>query len=226
MKKIWMWVCYGLFSAAITALFLYILFPANSIRKIVELKLSYMKPDFSVSIGKLNPSLPLGLIFMDSTFKYSGTPVLFIKKLRMSTNLFTLFRSKTTYDFDASAYEGEITGFIDILPGTGGKAVSVNAALAELSLNKMISLLSISGNKVAGTLKGQLLYQIDVQKTGILTATLSASDFKTELDPPWMTLGSLQFKSVDTELKYQSQTLMIRQCFFKGPQLDGRISGS
>ncbi|MEW5909858.1 MAG: type II secretion system protein GspN, partial [Thermodesulfobacteriota bacterium] len=59
-----------------------------------------------------------------------------------------------------------------------------------------------------------------------LTATLSASDFKTELDPPWMTLGSLQFKSVDTELKYQSQTLMIRQCFFKGPQLDGRISGS
>jgi type II secretion system protein N len=225
MKQTWGWVGYGLFAVLTTAVFLYSFFPAVSIKQMIESKLPNIKPAFSASIGKLNPSLPLGLTFSDSTVKYSGTPILFIKKLEISRNVFTLFRSKKTYHFNASAYDGKINGFVDIEPASG-KPASANIVLTGLSLHKIFSLFPISGKKVSGTLKGEAFYQMDPRKIETLTATVTATDFKTELDPPLFMLKNLDFKSIETDLKIQNQTLMIRQCLLKGLQLDARISGS
>jgi type II secretion system protein N len=57
-------------------------------------------------------------------------------------------------------------------------------------------------------------------------AQLEIEEATIELDAPLIVLKTLSFQKIQTDLKMRNRTLIIRQLSAKGPQMDGRISGS
>ncbi|OGP57449.1 MAG: type II secretion system protein GspN [Deltaproteobacteria bacterium RBG_13_49_15] len=220
------WICYALFTSVMTALFLYYLFPSETIRQYIEFRLPQVKPNFSISINKMRPSFPIGVLALDTALKYSGNPFFSLTKIKLLPNLFSLFRKKTVYRIQASAYDGSINGIVDVGRESSKKTISASAILNGIAIGKMAGVIPTSGRNISGVLNGQLLYQYDAKEQEALTASLSAADFKADIDSPWFAIKSLTFKTIEADLKVQNQTLLIRQCVLKGPYVDGRISGS
>ena len=83
----------------------------------------------------------------------------------------------------------------------------------------------LSTNTVSGLLSGTISYQQSAP-TPRFKGNLELTDCRVDLSNPTFGVDTIEFDRVQSELQLDNRALTIRQCEFKGKQLDASLTGN
>jgi len=216
---------YFIYIVAATVFFLYYLFPSDAAKKYVAFQLNKVNPDFSLTIDHIQPVLAPGIRFYTVSLYHLGDSLVDAEQITIIPGLQSLFRSKATVSFRGKAYEGTIEGKADITKKTSDREVAIDANFSGIRIEESPALQNLIDRSISGVLEGKVtLSRKGPSRKG--SAKLTLSDCKVELLSPLINLDQLTFGSIKVDVSINKQTIQIKQCIFKGQQMDGRISGS
>lgn len=223
-KKIINFFLYLMYIVVLTGVFLYVLFPKDTFKKYIIHEVANKYPNTQLSLNKVIPALPPGLKLIAVQLFYQKDPVFEATYIKLYPLLWTLFQKTTVISFNGQSYDGLINGKIGILNSKqSDPQVTVEANLANINIQKVKALEKISAYKFSGVLGGKITY---TNPEPTLTADIKITDTVVELLSPVFDLKSLSFKSVDANVMLINETdFQIKECQFKGNDMDGNISG-
>jgi type II secretion system protein N len=217
---------YALYSLAAAVLFLFFLFPAESIKKVAIDCIARAYPPYQIRVETLRPALPPGIQMTGLTLIDKNEPLVSVNQLKLIPALSGLIRGQLSVRFHGNAYEGKFNGDMDCLKGSWDQVEKLVLNMANLKI-KEAALKSLEGAPLlSGILDGSLTYS-QTEKTGdVMDATLSLTNATIALPALSAQIGEIAFEKVDAAFSIEKQTLNFRQFLFTGPQLEGNITGS
>ena len=225
-KKIFIYISYII---AAFIFFLYILFPSDAVKKLIEHKLSGINPDLSISIDNINPVFPPGVRLNTVSFYYIRSLLLDAETIKIVPGIFSIFSSKTTFSFKGTAYDGIINGRADI----GGNAgqIKIDADLSEVQIKDIPAIKIPAGiekekYKISGILDGKVTYSNNKGSDRIMGAKLEISDCRVKLKEPVFNHENFTFSKIEADLAMVKKRFQIKSCTIEGDKVNASLSGS
>ena len=221
---------YFIYIIAITALFIYYLFPSDAVKKHLAFNFNKTNPNFNIKIDFIKPAFPPGLTLYNVSL-YHLTDLLFdVKQIKIIPDLLSFFGTKTTFSFKGKAYEGILEGNGALIKKPGiknmdGHKIIVKTKLYGINIKNISTIQRLAGREITGILDGSFLFN-NRESTGTLRADIHISDCEVELLLPVFNLKSVTFTDIKTKAVINNEKIQVNECIVKGNQADGRISGS
>ena len=215
----------GLYIVGLLAFFLYLGFPADSIRTYVVNQLSGLSPQIEVTIERIAPALPPGIRLYNVDLYHQEQVWGRFDNIKIIPHLSSLFGTNKAFSFAANAYTGEIKGKANIEKNSPVGRVVVDTTLAGLRVEDVEAIQAVSEYDISGILDGTLAYQSEAADQ-ILKGDLALSDVRVVLTVPLFNQGYLEFNDVTAQLVLNNYDLTIENCDLEGKQLDATVSGS
>jgi type II secretion system protein N len=221
-------ILYFIYILAAAAFFIYYLFPSNAAKKYITNQLNKTRSDFSVSIDDIKTSFPPGLRLHDVGVNHLSVPFMRIKEIKIFPEILSLFRSKTAFCLQGSAYEGLFDGKAYVSGKQSDRRITVDMRLSDIQIRDIPMLRNLFSHEIGGILDGQVNYHSNggFNGAGTARAEFCISGCTIDLPTPVFNLKNFIFKTIDTHVVLENQNLQIRECVIKGMQMDGKISGS
>jgi type II secretion system protein N len=216
---------YIAFTAVMAVVFLYLLFPADSLRAYIQAQIEKNAPDVAVEIGQVSATFPPGLKLANILCEYQELTLVTANQATVRPALLKLLGSEKVVNFNVDTSGGRIDGRGAMQVGKQS-AVSVEAEIDRLALQEIAALRAIPDYIITGLLSGKVTYRATQGRSGNGEADLVATDARLELVNPMFGLESLNFTSVEAQLNLSPRRLQLRRCNLKGNEVDGEISGS
>jgi type II secretion system protein N len=216
---------YTAYVVGITAFFLYLLFPSDTVRLYLAHQLSQGNPDVTVNIDRVRPVLPPGIKLHDIDIAYRNMVLFNFDNLKIMPSLLSLFSSTTNLKFKGQVYNGSFNGRAELDDRNQNRSLKIDGKISGVQLREIESLQQMSAHKISGALGGDFVLA-DRGPNRSLTGKLVMSDCQVELEEAVFNQKSLAFKNVNAELMLNNNTLNIKQCNASGNQLDVSISGT
>ncbi len=220
---------YALYTLAVTGIFLYYLFPSESVRAYVRYKVHQADPSLELTIGGAAPTLPPGLTFRSALLSQEAEPLAGAETLKVTPALTTLFGPEITLGFKGEVYGGALKGDLVLdrtqkRPDPPVRALTAN--IVGLQVGRVHALERVSDYTVSGSLNGAVSYQnTDEGEKGDLR--LALTDLTVRPRTPLFNITDLTFNQVQAEaILTPGRRVEIRQCTLAGPQVNGTLSGS
>ena len=225
------WLGYCVFAVLLTAALLYIRFPSDAVVDFLKIRAGRANPPLSLSIGRLEPSILLGLKLeqVKLALKDAADRVVFqADRLLIRPGLLSYFGGSSSYSFDASAYKGEMKGHIEFKGGEAVSNMDAQIALSNIRIGDYSYLSSLMGRPVEGTMGGTVSFTGPSKNPGTAgsgEAKLTVVDGRLELLQPFLTFESIDFKEMDMDLVLQQGRINVSRLDIKGEQMQGTLSG-
>lgn len=221
------WVCYILYIFIAIVFFLYYLFPSNAAKNLIASYLKKSQPDYQLEAARISPVFPPGIKLQTVELFHKKEIWAELERFVLAPDYTTIFSEKKSFKFKGRAYQGDISGVVDMLPGALPSVVKVDADFQNIRLDDIMRLQEIAGRKILGILDGVVQYQDGKGIEQNLDIQLSISNCSVEIAHPLITIGldQLNFRSVDAVLAVDKQTLELKQLKATGAQADGELSG-
>jgi type II secretion system protein N len=216
---------YIAFTAVMAVVFLYLLFPADSLRAYIQAQIEKNAPDVSVEIGQVSATFPPGIKLANILCEYQELALVTANQATVRPALLKLLGSEKVVNFNLDTSEGRIDGR-GVMQVGKQSAVSVEAEIDRLALQEIAALRAIPEYIITGLLSGKVTYRATQGRSGNGEADLVATDARLELVNPMFGLESFNFTSVEAQLNLSPRRLQLRRCNLKGNEVDGEISGS
>ncbi len=226
MKKI---LLYTLYIGVVTAAFAYFLFPSDAVKDYIVRQVKAAEPNLELQIEKIRPALPPGLALGGTRLFYETIPLVESPQVRVLPVMTTLFSSETAIGFKGLLYGGNFKGvaLFDRPPEAKPQLKRIEAGLSGVQVAQVHALEKLPQDYevLSGLLSGTIdLRMTDAGETG--EATLSIADLGLKIDVPMIDLGPINFNEVKAGIDMVSdRRIQIRECTFKGPQVNGTLSG-
>lgn len=224
MKNTRKWLPYFLFILAVTAFFIYYLFPSDKVKKLILVNLNKTYPGINISVDHVKPAFPPGLRLYNVNFYHTHNPLFTMEKIKIAPGLLSLFRSKIIFFFKGSAYTGILEGKGEITKNRPG--VMIDGKLSGIRIKEISAIKDFTGSNISGVLDGKFTYRNQKESGDNLKAELVISNGQLELAMPLLPMESIPFKKITADLVMKNMNLQIKKCIINGDQMDGRISGS
>jgi len=224
MKNTRKWLPYFLFILAVTAFFIYFLFPSDKIKSYITVHFNKTYPSINIAIDHVKPAFPPGLRLYNVNFYHTHDPLFRMEQIKITPGLLSLFRSKINFFFKGSAYTGILEGKGEFTKN--GPEVMIDGKLSGVRIKKISAIKDFIGRNISGVLDGNFTYRNKKESGDNLKAKLIISDGQLELLTPLFQLESLPFKKITADLAMKNMNLQIKKCIITGDQMDGSISGS
>ena len=111
MKNAGKWLLCSIYIIVITALFIYYLFPSDAVKKYIAFNLNRANPELNITIDNIKPVFPPGLRLYNVSLYRLSNLLIEAEQIKITHGLLSLFRPKTTFFFNAEAYEGILKSF-------------------------------------------------------------------------------------------------------------------
>lgn len=216
---------YIAFTAVMAVVFLYLLFPKDTLRAYVQAQIQQNLPDVSVEIGQVSPTFPPGLTLANILCEREELPLVAAKRATIRPALLKLLGSAKVVNFDVETSEGRIDGQGILRTGKGGE-LSVEADLEEIALEEIAGLRAIPDYVISGLLSGKVDFNAVPGRSGSGNADLVVNEAKVELLNPLFGIENLSFTSIEAQMILSTRRLQLRRCNLRGNEVDGTISGS
>lgn len=234
MKK---WLLYSLYIIAVSVLFIYWLFPSDTIKNYIVLKAGEANPDLTITMDRIKPNFPPGLKFYDVSLSNKENPVIDAEWIKVVPKFLTIFRPQKTLAFNSSICEGSLEGEATLTESETEPQWTVDADLAGILMKDIHTIQDPSAYQISGILDGKVTYTREKADEAVINAKLTGSDVSFEiLGSVFSKLGLLAsvfnagnytFKTIDAELEIKNnKKYEIKECVLKGNQLGGNISGT
>jgi len=224
MKNTRKWLPYFLFILAVTAFFIYYLFPTDKIKDYITFHLNKTYPGIHITVDYVKPAFPPGLKLYNVNFFHAPNPLFTVDQIKIAPGLLSLFRSKVIFFFKGRPYTGVLEGkgeFTKHRP-----EVMIDGKLSGIQIKEISAIKDFTGRNISGVLDGNFTYRNQKESGDHLKAELVISDGQLELATPLLQMESIPFKKIATDLVMKNMNLQIKKCIMNGDQMDGRISGS
>jgi type II secretion system protein N len=216
---------YILYIVTVTVVFLYFLFPSETVKRYVSAEISRSSPELTVAIDRVNLSFPPGILLNRVGVRLGDEALFDLDRVKIRPVLSSLIGSKTSWSFVARAYSGEVRGRADVADGTPRRQVTVDAELSNIQIRSIEAIKRLSTQTVSGVLSGTISYQ---QSSPVprFKGNLELTDCRVDLSDPTFGVDAIEFDRVQTELQLDNRALTIRRCDLKGRQLDASLTGN
>ena len=218
------WLPYFLFILAVTAFFIYYLFPSDKVKNLITVNLNKTYPDINIAIDHVKPAFPSGLRLYNVNFYHTHNPLFTVEQIKIAPGLLSLFRSKIIFFFKGSAYTGILEGKGEFTKNR--PEVMIDGKLSGIRIKEISAIKDFTGRNISGVLDGKFTYRNEKESGNNLKAQLIISSGQLELVTPLLQLESLAFKKITAELAMKNMNLNIKKCIINGDQMGGSISGS
>ena len=216
---------YILYIVTVAVVFLYLLFPSETVKRYVSAEISRSIPELTVAIARVKPSFPPGILLNRVGVRLRDETLFDFDRIKIRPVLSSLIGSKMSWSFDARAYSGQIRGRADVKAGNPQRQVTLDAELSDIQIRSIEAIGRLSPHTVSGVLSGTVSYQ---QSSGLprLKGNLELTGCRVDLSNPTFGVDAIEFDHVQTELQLDNRALTIRQCDLKGKQLDASLTGN
>jgi len=224
MKNTRKWLPYFLFILAVTAFFIYYLFPSDKIKSFITFNLNKTYPGINIAVDHVKPAFPPGLKLYNVNFYHTHDPLFRAEQIKIAPELLSLFRSKIIFFFKGRAYTGTLQGKGEFTKNS--PEVMIDGKLYGIRIKEISAIKDFIGRNISGVLDGRFTYRNEKKSGDNLKAELIISDGQLELLTPLFTLESISFKKIKADLTMKNRRLQIKKCIITGDQMDVSISGS
>ena len=230
-KSIKSWIIYIGYAIVLTVALLYFLFPGNTIRDYVERRVSDSDRGVILTIDRVRPAFPVGLQFLDGEISLKGKSdinPLTVERVSISPNIGACLSGNGAFNFQASAYKGEITGSIRFHGYRISGPFEFNVHFEDVMLEEAAFLRNLTGRHISGRLSGDMTYDYEsgtfMQGRGVCALTVSNGSL--ELSLPFLEPGGIRFLSMETVTTLADGRLVLERCELEGDVLRGGMSGN
>ena len=105
---------YGLYTIAAAFVFLYLLFPSDTVSEIIESRIAKANPDLQITLDKANPVFPPGLKIAPMDVAYSGIPILQMDYIKVVPAISSLMGNEKKVKFFGRLGHGTLKGYADL----------------------------------------------------------------------------------------------------------------
>lgn len=225
MKKIIKWVLYPGYIIAVTAFFLYMLFPTDVAMEYFTGYLGKHYPDYSVTVDTIKPVFPPGVRLNSVSIAFRGDTWVDLDQLHIRPRYLSVLSQRKTVRFAGTAYSGKLWGSIVFRRASSAYQMTAAAELKGIRLEENEYLQTLSGRKIGGGLDSTIGYSGDKGKDGSLKVNLHVKDGEVGLTNPLFSINNLTFKKVEAELVVDKRSLKLNRCDISGDQVDGDVTG-
>jgi len=218
-------IFYTIYIIAITGIFLYFLFPADTLKTYLAYRLSQGDPDVTITIDRVSPVIPPGISLYNVAIKHQNKELVDLEKLKLMPGILSLFSDKTTVNFKGYVNAGTISGRAELDDNSGTQEVKGGGRISGIQVEGIPALQRLPADKIAGVLNGDFTFA-NVGSDRSLAGKLTLSKSKIELKKAVFNVKSLEFRDIDADLMLNNDTLTIKQTKARGNQLDADLTGT
>lgn len=220
---------YALYTLVVTGVFLYYLFPSDSVRSYVAYQIHQADPTLEMTIDSAAPMLPPGLTFRSALLFRNAEPLVGAARLNVTPALTTLFGPEITLAFKGEMYEGALKGNMALDRTTqrpDPPVRALDATISGLQVGQLHALRQVPDYTVSGRLNGVVSYRLTGDgETGNIR--LALTDLAVRPRTPVFNITEVVFNQVQVEaILAPGRRLEIRKCSLAGPQVNGALSGA
>lgn len=207
---------YILFTLFITAFFLYLKFPGDSVSRYTELRVNSGR-DFNITIEDSTPLLPPGIHYTNVCVNFLNNRITCLPNIRVYPFLYPVFGNISA--------EGSIFGgYFESDISDSGK--QIYADIKEVKINR-IDLTKFKMNPYDVRFSGSLSSNINISKVkkylqGKIVSQIDNFRVSSKIFP----VKNLNFKSVKLSILINHKVITIKDLIFSGSELSGNINGT
>ncbi len=218
-------IFYTIYIIAITGIFLYFLFPSDTLKTYLAYRLSQGNPDVTVTIDRISPVIPPGISLYNVAIAHQNKTLVDLERLKLMPGILSLFSDKTTVNFKGYLNDGTISGRAELDGPSAAQEVTCDGRISGLQVEGIPALQRLPADKIAGVLNGNFTLA-NVGSNRSMTGNLTLSKSKIELKKAVFNVKSLEFRDIDADLIVKNDTLTINQTKARGNQLDADLTGT
>ena len=225
------WFGYIFFCIIVAGSLLYYRFPSDALRDYLKITANNLNNSATLSIGQIKPSLPFGLKFGQTELFLKGRPPI---KLFRADSIFVkpdpwaFFKGKSKYCFECLTYGGDARGCVYFKENSMEPPFDTEIELTNIQIAKYEHLKDLIGLQIDGILSGTIFYKGQHKNLmdGTGGANLKVLDGKVELFVPILSLESIEFHEIKSDMMLKKQMIHIKRFELTGPLLRGTLSGN
>jgi len=213
------WTLLTTYVVAIVVVFLYLLFPSETVKTYIGYRMSGISPEVGFDIDQVRLGIPPGLSLQDLDLHYQGKSAVRFDRMELVPAYLSLFTSDPTVKFTGLLAGGGIKGWTGI---SESGPMHAQLILDAVQLDQLPVLRTFLPIAIGGAASGELHYDAK----GVSQATLKIADCRIAIDPPMMGIKELTFTRMEADAEMNGQEIGIKRVEFNGPQGSGTGSGT
>ncbi len=226
MKHIQKWITYSIFILTLSIFFIYFLFPSDSVKRYIIVKVSRVNPNYKITIGRVFPTFPPGIRLNAVNIEYFDGLFLDAENIVITPKLISFFGQKRTFFFKVDAHEGIFQGKVDITGKNDGRHVYMDADINGIQLATVPALKNQTAFKISGILDAKIAYENRPISGLAILARVQISQCEVETSTLFLKQDSFNFRRIEADLLINNKSINISRCNLKGEQIDAMVSGS
>ena len=224
------WILYTLYGILLTPVFLFLLFPSDTLVDYIQANAHSKYPGLLVNLKKASLSLPFGLKLEGIECEIQGFPeqiVLTSNEIVIRPRIWSLLSKSPEYRFICQAYNGNVTGRINLQENGGETVFSLSTEFDNIHIDDKSPLPTSIKGYISGILEGAITFNgadlFDSKSTG--EASLTLSDGAIKFPEPILNINTVDFNEVLFKAELKNRNLNISDTSFKGKNFNGEASG-
>lgn len=221
------WVLYCLYAVVLTAVLLYVRFPATQFNEYCLRQARELFADSDCSIGRISYAFPLSLRFENVTFFKPGqekNPHVVLTSLSLTPVSADIFQA---IHLRGSGYSGKFSGVLR--RGPEEKKFRLDALqIQDMHLAQMKPFQDALGRELSGRLDFSGSYSAEVNRylAGNIEGKLTMREGRISLLQPIFALSAIDLSEMSMEIKYDKQKLRIEKGKLNGTEMAADFSGT
>ncbi|MBW1858365.1 MAG: type II secretion system protein GspN, partial [Deltaproteobacteria bacterium] len=225
------WCGYIFFCIIVAGSLLYFRFPSDALRDYLKITAHNVNNATTLSIGQIKPSLPFGLKFRQTELILKDKPSI---KLFRADSLFVkpdpwaFFKGKSKYCFECLAYGGDVRGCVNFKKNSMETPFDTEIKLKNMQIANHEHIKDLIGLQIDGILSATIFYKGQHKNImdGTGGANLKLLDGSIELSAPILSLESIEFDEITSDMVLEKQTIHFKRLELTGPLLRSTLSGT
>lgn len=219
------WVLYAAYLVVVTVVWLYVQFPAGTIRAYAIQKTASLVPGLAMTVDSVDLGLPLAVRFEGVSLSYRGDPALGLPWVEWRPGWKTLIPGRIDVDFETKIDKGRIQGWLELTRAPEWAAKRFQLELKAVQLTDLPILARQIGRKISGRCDGEMVYEA-TNAAPRLQAQLSLQDGQVEIRQPMIKRSALSFSRIDSEIEARGRSVNLGRIAWQGAEIDGEASGT
>jgi type II secretion system protein N len=225
------WFGYIFFCIIVAGSLLYYRFPSDALRDYLIITAHNLNNSTTLSIGQIKPSLPFGLKFGQTELILKDRPSIKLFRadsLFVKLDLWAFFKGKNKYCFECLTYGGDIKGCANFKKNSTETPFDTEIELKNMQIAKHEHIKDLIGIQIDGILSATIFYKGNHKNlmNGTGGANLKLLNGTVELLVPILSLDSIEFDEITSDMVLEKQTIHLKRLELIGPLLKSTLSGT
>jgi len=210
----------------VTALCLYLLFPADDVTSYINYKINAISPNVKWTLQGLKPVFPPGVTLDALEASRGEKQIVRLEKVKLSPSLFSLLTKDKTMRVTCDICDGGLDATVAFSGITLSPKIEVHGTFDGVQISQMPALKEIKLFQTSGIAAGTVAFSNKEDPAGKGNAQIKIAESGIQFTPALFGIGQVTFKSVDADMALAGQELTLKRLDIDSREVSGKATGS